>query len=136
MKKRLYQRPIFFFEVIIGFLLIFLFSIYFLRSSIHCLSRDQQTLIELEFERLSEIKRMNILTAQWKNLHNIPSLQEQAWTFEEDISVLINGKKVSRKLSLCLFGNQNHPFYEVNIHESYLKKGTRIPSSYHFFIKL
>lgn len=60
------KRPLFLLEVVIAIALVGLFSVYFLRSSLHYLYKERQALVDLELEWQRDLHRMDILSHGWK----------------------------------------------------------------------
>jgi hypothetical protein len=59
------KRSFFLLEIVIAIFLVGLFSVYFLRSSIHCLYKERQALLDIEFERKFDLKRMEVIRKYW-----------------------------------------------------------------------
>lgn len=133
MKKK---RPIFLLEALIALGLLGMFAFYVLNSSIHYLYQETQFLLDLEFERFIDLKRMDILTKYYQDIQNRRSISEQEDVFENGLpSAQIGKKRYSRNHLLKIKVNDVHPFYELKCFEEYQRSGKRFQRTYHFFVK-
>lgn len=96
------KRPFFLLEIVIAIFLVGLFSIYFLRSSIHCLYRERTALLDLEFEREFDLKRMKLLSSNWGIAEHLP-LSGSAGGISEPSTVYFGGKPYTRTKNFKIY---------------------------------
>ncbi len=72
------KKPLFLLEIVIAIFLVGLFSAYFLRSSIGCLYQERKALLDLEFEREYDLKKMELLVNNWHIVDQLPKLAGDA----------------------------------------------------------
>jgi hypothetical protein len=125
MKKK---KPLFLLEIVIAIFLVGLFSAYFLRSSISTLYQERKALLDLEFERLYDIKRMDLLSDHWHKVDQLPKLQGDAKLQSFKFEVKIVGKSYFRTKTFVVFCPKKHEkAYDLCIKEDEKK--------YHFLVK-
>ena len=123
------KKPLFLLEIVIAIFLVGLFSAYFLRSSIGCLYQERKALLDLEFERLYGIKRMDLLSEHWHKADQLPKLQRNAKKESDSFEVKIAGKSYFRTKTFIVFCPKKHETaYDLCIKEDKKKK-------YHFLVK-
>jgi hypothetical protein len=87
------KKPLFLLEIVIAIFLVGLFSTYFLRSSIRCLYQERKALLELEFERQYDLKRMELLSNNWHQVSVLPKAEKEAKEEAFQFKVNIAGKE-------------------------------------------
>ncbi len=120
------KKPLFLLEIVIAIFLVGLFSVYFLRSSIHCLYRERIALLDLEFERAFDIKRMDLLAKSWAAIEHVPATVTE---FSEPWTIELGGKKYTREKKFKIWRTDPHPdYYQLILKEKGRKK-------HHFLVK-
>jgi hypothetical protein len=95
------KKPLFLLEIVIAIFLVGIFSVYFLRSSIHYLYQERTALLDLEFERLRTVRIMDAISAYWNTveaLHQSKSQKEIADT--RQLEVCLGNKTYARPFKL------------------------------------
>jgi hypothetical protein len=126
------KRPFFLLEIVISIFLVGLFSVYFLRSSIHCLYQERKALLDLEFEREFDLRRMNLIRSNWNKIEQLP-LRGDAKEEIESIPVTLGGKKYIRKKSFKVYRRQKQ--HDGNFNLILEEKEDKKIKKYHFFVK-
>ncbi len=122
------KRSLFLLEILIAIFLVGLFSVYFLRSSIHCLYQERKALVELEFEKEYDLKRMDLLTKHWQAVDKLPSKEGEVKEEIQQFSVNIGGKTYFKTKKFKVWcANQFEKNYDLVLKEDGKK--------YHFLIK-
>ncbi len=122
------KKPLFLLEIVIAIFLVGLFSAYFLRSSIGCLYQERKALLDLEFERHYDIKRMDLLSDHWHKVDQLPELQRDAKLQSFQFEVKIADKPYFRTKTFIVFCPKRHEkAYDLCIKEEKKK--------YHFLVK-
>lgn len=122
------KRPFFLLEIVIAISLVGLFSTYFLRSSFGYLYGERKALLELEFERQFDLKRMELLTQVWNTVAHLPSKEGDVEEKTEKFEITMAGKKYVKvkKYKVWCPKHQDH-IYDLVIKEDQKK--------YHFLVK-
>ena len=122
------KKPLFLLEIVIAIFLVGLFSAYFLRSSITTLYQERKALLDLEFEKLYDLKRMNLVSDNWHKVDLLPRLERDAKEEKCEFKVFIGGKPYIRsKTFQVLCPKKNEKAYDLCIKENKKK--------YHFLVK-
>jgi len=122
------KRPFFLLEIVIAIALVGLFSAYFLRSSIGYLYQERKALLELEFERQFDLKRMELLTNNWPRVDRLPQKEIEAKEESYEFKVSIAGKSYSKVKKFKVWCPKHHDhIYDLVIKEDQKK--------YHFLVK-
>jgi len=107
------KKPFFLLEIVIAIFLVGLFSAYFLRSSIKCLHQERKALLDLEFERLYDLKRMELIGNNWHKVDQLPAkgreAQEQKYPFE----VTLGDKLYLRNKTFQVFCPKKHETAQI-----------------------
>lgn len=105
------KSPIFLLEIVIAIFLVGLFSVYFLRSSIHHLYQERNALLDLEFERQYDLHRMELITQNWNRVDGLPTKESEAVEKPEPFTATIGGKSYSKTKKYkvwCAGKHENH----------------------------
>ena len=122
------KKPLFLLEIVISIFLVGLFSAYFLRSSISCLYQERKALLDLEFERLYDLKRMDLLSDHWDKVDQLPNLLSAAKEESCPFEVKISEKSYFRHKTFKVFcPKKNDKAWDLCIQEDKKK--------YHFLVK-
>lgn len=122
------KKPLFLLEIVIAIFLVGLFSAYFLRSSIGCLYQERKALLDLEFERQSQIQLMDLVTQNWHHVDQLPKLATSEKKVVFPLEVDFAGKKYLRTKTYQVSCPKKHELaYDLLIQEDNKK--------YHFLIK-
>ena len=122
------KKPLFLLEIVIAIFLVGLFSAYFLRSSIGTLYQERKALLDLEFETLSDLRRMDLLSHHWHQVDQLPKLERDAKKESLPLRVDIAGKEYFRTKTFTVFCPKQHETaYDLCIKEENKK--------YHFLVK-
>jgi hypothetical protein len=122
------KKPLFLLEIVIAIFLVGLFSAYFLRSSISCLYQERKALLDLEFERLYDLKRMDFLSSNWHKVDQLPKFLGDAKEESCPFKVEIAGKPYFRTKTFKVFCPKKHDTaWDLCIKEDKKK--------YHFLVK-
>lgn len=122
------KNPIFLLEIVIAIFLVGLFSVYFLRSSIHHLYQERSALLDLELERQYDLHRMKLIAENWNRVEGLPMKEAEAAEKLEPFTTVIGGKSYSRTKKFkvwCAGKHENH--YNLVLKEDQKK--------YHFLVK-
>jgi hypothetical protein len=121
------KKPLFLLEIVIAIFLVGLFSAYFLRSSITTLYQERKALLDLEFERLYDLERMDLLSNYWQKVDQLPKLEGDAKKESRQLKVDIAGKSYFRTKTFVVFCPKKHETaYDLCIKEEKKK--------YHFLV--
>lgn len=104
------KSPIFLLEIVIAIFLVGLFSVYFLRSSIHHLYQERSALLDLEFERQYNLQRMELIAQNWNMVEKLPA-KENAKEWSKPFTATIGGKSYSKTKNYkvwCAGKHENH----------------------------
>jgi hypothetical protein len=124
----LQKKPLFLLEIVISIFLVGLFSAYFLRSSISCLYQERKALLDLEFERLYDQRRMDLLSDHWDKVDLLPNLLSAAKEESCPFEVKISGKSYFSNKTFKVFCPKKHDkAWDLCIQEDKKK--------YHFLVK-
>jgi hypothetical protein len=122
------KKPLFLLEIVIAIFLVGLFSAYFLRSSIGCLYQERKALLDLEFERQYDLKRMDLVTQNWLRVDQLPKLAESGKQEVFPFKVDFAGKQYSRTKTYQVSCPKEHETaYDLLIQED--------KNKYHFLVK-
>jgi hypothetical protein len=122
------KSPFFLLEIVIAIFLVGLFSAYFLRSSIGYLYQERKALLELEFERQYDLKRMELLTSNWHKVDQLPKLSTAAKEESYQFKVNLAGKSYSKTKTFKVWCPKHHDStYDLVIKENEKK--------YHFLVR-
>jgi hypothetical protein len=121
------KKPLFLLEIVIAIFLVGLFSVYFLRSSIHYIYQERKALLELEFEKEYNLKRMELIDAHWNLVDQLPSKDEDAKEESYTVKVEMGGKSYSKTKKFKIWCRSHE-----NIHDLVLKEDKK---KYHFLVK-
>ena len=122
------KSPFFLLEIVIAIFLVGIFSAYFLRSSIGYLYQERKALLEMEFEREADLKRMEFLTNHWHGVDKLPKLDGDAKEESKDLEVKLAGKSYFKTKKFKVFCPKQHGNgYDLVIKEDGKK--------YHFLVK-
>jgi len=122
------KNPLFLLEIVIAIFLVGLFSVYFLRSSISCLYQERKALLELEFEREYDLKKMTLLSDNWDKVSQLPKLDTDAKEESYEFKVIMGEKPYYKTKKFKVFCPKHHDTaYDLVIKED-MKK-------YHFLVK-
>ena len=122
------KKPLFLLEIVIAIFLVGLFSAYFLRSSISCLYQERKALLDLEFERLYDLKRMDLLAHYWNKVDQLPRLEGDAKKESYPLRIDIADKSYFRTKTFMVYCPKSHDkAYDLCIKEEKKK--------YHFLVK-
>lgn len=102
------KKPFFLLEIVIAIFLVGLFSAYFLRSSIKCLHQERQALLDLEFERLYDLKRMELIGKNWHCVDQLPAKGRETKEEKYPFKVELAGKSYFRDKSFLVFCPKKH----------------------------
>jgi len=102
------KKPFFLLEIVIAIFLVGLFSTYFLRSSIKCLHQERKALLDLEFERLYDLKRMELIVNNWHNVDQLPAKGRDAKEEKVPFKVELAGKPYFRDKPFWVFCPKKH----------------------------
>ena len=126
------KRPFFLLEIVISIFLVGLFSVYFLRSSIHCLYQERKALLDLEFEREFDLRRMKLIRSNWSKIEHLP-LKGDAKEEIESISVTLGGKKYIRKKAFKVYRRKKQR--DGNFNLILEEKEDKKTKKYHFLVR-
>jgi hypothetical protein len=122
------KSPIFLLEIVIAIFLVGLFSVYFLRSSIHYLYQERRALLDLEFERQYNLQRMELIAQHWNMADRLPTKESEAKEWPQPFTATIGGKSYSKTKKYkvwCAGKHENH--FNLVLQEDRIK--------YHFLVK-
>ena len=105
------KSPIFLLEIVIAIFLVGLFSVYFLRSSIHYLYQERTALLDLEFERQYNLQRMELIAQNWNMVEKLPTKENEAKEWPKPFTTIIGGKSYSKTKNYkvwCAGKHENH----------------------------
>ncbi|HEX2579639.1 MAG TPA: hypothetical protein VHK67_04465 [Rhabdochlamydiaceae bacterium] len=102
------KKPFFLLEIVIAIFLVGLFSSYFLRSSIKCLHQERQALLDLEFERLYDLKRMELIVSNWHKVDQLPAKGKEAKEEKYPFEVILADKSYLRSKTFQVFCPKKH----------------------------
>lgn len=122
------KSPIFLLEIVIAIFLVGLFSVYFLRSSIHHLYQERNALLDLEFERKYDLHRMELISKNWNAVEKLPTKETEAKEIPQLFTATMGGKlysKTKKYKTWCAGKHENH--FNLVLQEDKKK--------YHFLVK-
>jgi hypothetical protein len=122
------KSPLFLLEIVIAMFLVGIFSAYFLRSSIGYLYQERKALLEMEFEREADLKRMEFLTSNWNGVDNLPQKEGEAKEESRDLEVKLAGKSYFKTKKFKVFCPKQHG----NAYDLVIKEDGK---KYHFLVK-
>lgn len=121
------KKPLFLLEIVIAIFLVGLFSAYFLRSSISCLYQERKALLDLDFERLCDIKRMDVVEKYWNQVDQLSKSEGDGKKESFPLRVDIAGKSYFRTKTFMVYCPKQHDkAYDLCIKEEKKK--------YHFLV--
>jgi hypothetical protein len=121
------KSSIFLLEIVIAIFLVGLFSVYFLRSSIHHIYQERNALLDLEFERKYDLYRMELISNNWNGVEGLPTNKNEAKESPQLFTATMGGKSYSKTKNYkvwCAGKHENH--YNLVLQEDKKK--------YHFFV--
>jgi hypothetical protein len=121
------KKPLFLLEIVIAIFLVGLFSVYFLRSSIHYIYQERKALLELGFEKEYDLKRMELLQAHWRLVDQLPSKDGDAKEESYTVKVEMGGKWYSKTKKFKIWCRSQENIYDLVLKEDKKK--------YHFLVK-
>lgn len=105
------RSPIFLLEIVIAIFLVGLFSVYFIRSSIHHIYQERKALLDLVFEDQYNLARMKLIAENWNTVDKLPTVESAAPLLSKPCTATVGGKTYARKKEFkvwCAGKHQNH----------------------------
>ncbi len=133
-----YRRSAFFlFEVLIAMVLVALFSLYFFRSSVQESYREKELLLNLEWERIFDLKRMETIATCWREIDTISTKKGQKRLFKKEVlSIELAGRSYSKTYEAAAWrGRYSEQGSYLTLEEKIGSHGKESGSTYHFFVK-
>ena len=130
------RRPIFLLEIVIAIALVGFFSFYFLLSSIHFIYQERKALFALEFERLCDLERMDLIKKAWNQVETLNEKTLSKSRFSPAIK--LGGKSyVKTKLFKIWCAGNHENLYDLVLQEKSPKKDPNKEKlkKYHFLVK-
>ena len=120
------KSPLFLLEIVIAIFLVGIFSVYFLRSSVHTLYQERKALLALEFEKEYDLKRMDLLVQNWLRLDQLPGKSVDAKEELYQCKVDIGGKSYVKTRKFKVWCKHHESAHDLIIKEDATK--------YHFLV--
>ncbi len=121
------KASFFLLEVILAIALVGIFVVYFLRSSLQQLIREQKELAELESEWSYDLRRMEIITLCWKEVQMLPKRKGRVF----QVNPINNHQKLKIIKAWC--PNEIPNYYHLVLEEETEKEKKK--KIYHFLVK-
>ncbi|MBS0649034.1 MAG: hypothetical protein JSS10_07435 [Verrucomicrobia bacterium] len=105
------RSSIFLLEIVIAIFLVGLFSVYFIRSSIHHIYQERKALLDLVFEDQYNLARMKLIAENWNKVDKLPTVENAAPLLSQSFTANLGGQSYSREKNYkvwCASKYQNH----------------------------